>query len=94
MVLTSLPQLNVGELPHRNDRTRNNIITEPHEMYRFLDTPGIDVTNMTFHSNEVLSLTWKHVSEERVPNLRHNDEVIGTYVTARWLRFKNLASMC
>ena len=69
-------------MTERNDRTRAKIITEPHVMYRFLATPGVEVTNLAFASDDVFRLWWKISEEERVPNLRHTKEVIGAYVTA------------
>ena len=71
-----------GKLTERNDRTRTKIITEPHEQYRFLATPGVEVTNVAFASDGVVWLSWKLSAEERVPNLTHTNEVIGSYVTA------------
>jgi hypothetical protein len=51
------------------------------EMYTFLATPGIEVTNL-FAGNEVVWISWRHAQEAHVPNLRHTNEVIGSYVTA------------
>jgi len=58
------------------------IITEPKELYGFLATPGIEVTNLIFASDDVVWLSWKRGVEENLPNLRHTNEVIGAYVTA------------
>jgi hypothetical protein len=33
-----------GKLTERNNRTKSKIITDPYELYRFLSTPGIEVT--------------------------------------------------
>jgi len=71
-----------GKLTERNDRTRTKIITEPHELYRFLGTPGVEVTNLALASDDVVWLSWKVNAEENVPNLPHTNEVIGAYVTA------------
>jgi len=69
-------------LTERNDRTKTKIITEPRELYGFLATPDIEVTNLVFASNDVVWLSWKHGAEKDVPSLRHTNEVIGAYVTA------------
>jgi len=61
---------------------RTKIITEPHELYRFLATPGVEVTNLAFASDDVVWLSWKLSVEEYVPNLTHTNEVIGANVTA------------
>ena len=71
-----------GKLTERYDRTHTKIITEPHELYRFLDTTGIEVTNLSFSSDDVVWLSWNVSAEENVPNLPHSNEVIGAYVTA------------
>ena len=49
--------------------------------YRFLATPGVEVTNRV--CQRWRSLSFVEISaEERVPNLRHTNQVIGAYVTA------------
>jgi hypothetical protein len=48
-----------GKLTERIDRTRTNIITEPHELYRFLAMPGVEVTNLAFASDDAVWLSWK-----------------------------------
>ena len=66
----------------RSNRTQTKLISEPHEMYRFLVTLGIEVLNMMFASDDVVWISWQFSSEERVPSLRHTNEVIGAFVTA------------
>jgi len=43
-----------GKLPQRNDRTRTKIITEPHEMYRFLTKTKVEVTNLAFANDDLV----------------------------------------
>jgi len=45
-------------------------------------TPGIELHNM-LANDDVFWISWQFSSEERVPSLRHTNEVIGAYVTAR-----------
>jgi len=71
-----------GKLTESNDRTQTKVISEPKDLYSFLATPGIVVTNLAFASDDVDCISWKHAAEEHVPNLRHTNEVIGAYVTA------------
>ena len=71
-----------GKLTDRNDRTRTKIITEPHDLYRFLATPGVEVTNLAFANGDLVWLSWKVAAEENVPYLPHTNDVIGAYVTA------------
>jgi hypothetical protein len=52
------------------------------ELYRFLTTPGIEVTSLIFASDEVVWVSWRYSDEEQVPNLKHTNEVLGAYVTA------------
>ena len=51
-------------------------------MYRFIATPGVELTNLTFTSDDVFWLSWNVTAEQNVPNLYHTYEVIGVYVTA------------
>jgi hypothetical protein len=73
----------LGKLTERYDRTRTKIITEPHELYKFLATPGVELTNLAFASDDVAWLSWKMTAEENVPHLPRTNEVIGACVTAR-----------
>jgi len=43
-----------GKLMERNDRTMTKIITESKELYVFLATPGIEVTNLVFASDDLV----------------------------------------
>ena len=70
------------KLTERKDRTQSRVITEPKELYNFLVTPGIDVTNLAFASDHVVWISWKYSAEDRVQYLRHTNEVIGAYVTS------------
>jgi len=70
------------KLTDRNDRTMTKIISEPKDLYEFLATPGVGVTNLAFASDDVVYISWKRGAEEDVHNLRHTNDVIGAYVTA------------
>ena len=65
-----------GKLTERSDRTLTKLITVPHNLYRFLASPGVEVTNLAFSSDDVVWLSWKLSAEENVPYL------IGAYVNA------------
>ena len=69
-------------MTERNVRTRTKIITVHHELYFLLATPGVEVTNLIFESDDVVWLSWKLSAEEHVTNLPHTNVVIGAYVTA------------
>ena len=71
-----------GKLTERNNRTKTKMVTEPRELYRFLSTPGIEVSNLMFVSDEAVWVSWSYTAEEKVPTLKHTNEVIGAYVTA------------
>jgi len=75
-----------GKLTERRDRTQSKVISEPKVLYNFLATPGIEVTNLAFASDDVVWISWKLSAERHVPNLRHTNEVIGAYVTAGAMR--------
>jgi len=70
------------KLTERNDRSLTKIIKEPKDLYGFLSTLGIEVTNLIFASDDVIWFSWKYGAEEQVSILRHTNEVIGAYVTA------------
>jgi len=70
-----------GKLTERNNRTRSKMITDPQELYRFLVMPGIEVVNLMIASDQVCWASWRYAEEEKIPSLRHTNEVIGSYVT-------------
>jgi hypothetical protein len=57
------------------------MISEPNELYRFLATPGIEVASLLFVSDSVVWASWRYMDEEKIPHLKHTNEVIGAYVT-------------
>jgi hypothetical protein len=71
-----------GKLTERSNHAQTKLISEPHELYRFLVTPGIEVVNMMFASDDMVWISWQYSSEEHVPSLRHTNVVIGPFVTA------------
>jgi len=70
-----------GKLTERNDRTQTKVISEPKVQYSFLSTPGIEVKNLAFASEDVVWISWNHAAEEHVPYLCHTKEVPVAYVT-------------
>ena len=71
-----------AKLTERSNRTQTNLISQPAELYRFLVTPGVEVQNMLFAKDDVVWISWQYSADERVPSLRHTNEVIGAYVTS------------
>jgi hypothetical protein len=71
-----------GKFTERSNRTQSRKISDPNELYRFIATPGIEVTSMMFASDEVVWVSWRFSDEEKIPNLKHTNEVLGAYVTA------------
>ena len=58
------------------------MISDPQELYGFLSTPGIEVAALMFARDDVAWASWQYIAEENVPNVRHTNEVVATYVTA------------
>jgi len=71
-----------GKLTERSNRSQTKLISQPAELYRFLVTPGVEVQNVLFAGDDVVWISWQYSADERVPSLRHTNEVIGAYVTA------------
>jgi hypothetical protein len=71
-----------GKLTERSNRTQTKLISQPAELYRFLIAPGVAVQNMLFVTDDVVWISWQYSADERVPSLRHTNEVTGAYVTA------------
>ncbi|GFG37031.1 hypothetical protein Cfor_05731 [Coptotermes formosanus] len=58
------------------------MIADPHELYKFLATPVVEVTLQLFANDDVIWVTWRVSEKEKIPSLRHTNEVICAYVTA------------
>ena len=43
-----------GKLNEKNDRTKAKMISDPHELYRFLATPGFEVASLVFASDAMV----------------------------------------
>jgi hypothetical protein len=71
----------VGKLTEPNNPVRTNITSYPREFYRFLATPGIEVLNLMFASDDVVWASWRFISEGKIPSLRHTNEVLGAFFT-------------
>jgi len=52
------------KLTERNDRTMTKMITNPKYLYGFLSTPGVEVMNLAFASDDVVSKSWKCGAEK------------------------------
>ena len=42
----------------------------------------MEVQNALFTSDDVVWISWQYSADERVPSLRHTNEIIGAFVTA------------
>jgi len=71
-----------GKLTERSNKTQTKLISEPGELYIFLVTPNVEVQNTLFANDDVVWISWQYSADERVPSLRHTNQVIGAYVTA------------
>ena len=56
-----------GKLTERNNRTKTKIISDPHEMYGFLATPGTEVVSLTFDNDVLVWASWRFVEEKKSP---------------------------
>jgi hypothetical protein len=56
------PNIRWGRFTERNNRTLSKMISDSQELYRFLITPGIEVTNLLFDSDEVV---WDFMALQR-----------------------------
>jgi hypothetical protein len=71
-----------GKFCENHRRPQTQLISDPQELYRFLATPGIEVTTLLFAGYSVCWISWRHADETDVPILRHTNDVIGSFVTA------------
>jgi len=67
-----------GKWAKRQNRTQTKLISDPHELYRLLATPGVEVVNLIIASESVVWASWRYIAKE-MPSLRHT-EVTAAYV--------------
>jgi hypothetical protein len=65
------------KLTERSNRKQTKLISQPAELSRFLVTPGVEVQNMLFANDDVVWICGQYSADERVPSLRHTNNVIG-----------------
>jgi hypothetical protein len=68
------------KLTERQNRTQTKLISDPHELYRFLAAPGVEVVSLLIACDNVVWASWRYTADEQVPSLRHTNEVITAYV--------------
>jgi hypothetical protein len=69
------------KLTERQNRTQTKLIWDPHELYSFLATSGIEVVNLVLARDSVVLISWSYMAMEYVENLRHTNWVVGANVT-------------
>lgn len=53
-----------GNLTESNNSPKIKLIADPQELFRFLGTFGIELTNLLFTDDDVMFVTLKYVVEE------------------------------
>ena len=73
-------ELALGKLAERQNLIQNKLISDPHDLYRFLATLGVEVMNLLFASDNVVWASWRYNAEEQVPRLNHTNVVIAAFL--------------
>jgi len=55
-----------GKMTENPRITQTKLISDPQELYRFLFTPGIEVTNLLFAGDALVWVAWRHAEEAHV----------------------------
>jgi hypothetical protein len=71
-----------GRLGERALRSQRTLRFDPQELYRFLATPGVEVSSLLFVKDQAAWISWLHSDERHAPSLKHANDVIASYVTA------------
>ena len=53
-----------GKLAERQNRNQTKLISDPHELYRFLANPGVEVVILLFASDSVVWASWRYIAED------------------------------
>ena len=57
------------------------MISDPEELNNFSATPDIEVMNMMFAIDDLVSASWRFIEGENIPSLYHTNELISAMVT-------------
>jgi hypothetical protein len=69
------------------------MISDPEELYRFLATPGIEVENLIFSSDQVVWASWRYI-DEKIPSLRRKTKLSElSFIQKRKLRGTEMAAL-
>jgi hypothetical protein len=68
------------------------MISDPQELYRFLAMPRIEVENLLFASDKDVWASCRYIHKEKIPSIRHTNEVIKAFVTAGDRQYLTLIS--
>ena len=71
-----------GKLGENPVRTQKQLISDPKDLYRFLETRGIEVATLVFAGDSVCCIAWRHSDETHAPMLRHTNDVIVSFVNS------------
>jgi hypothetical protein len=52
------------------------MISDPEELNNFSATPDIEVMNMMFAIDDLVSASWRFIEGENIPSLSHTNELI------------------
>ena len=69
-----------GKLAERYKGTLTKLISDRHELCRFLATPEVEVVNMLFATDSFVWASLRYIAEEKVPSLRHTNQEIAAFV--------------
>ena len=77
---TILIEFHEAETDGRNKKTNFKMISDPRELYRFLATPGMEVANVIFASDDLVCVSWRFIAESL--SLRHTNEIVEEFASA------------
>jgi hypothetical protein len=71
-----------GKMTKRPKGPQTKLISDPQELYRFIAAADIEVCSMLLTNDKVVWIEWRYAKADSVPNLPHNNDVVGSFVTA------------
>jgi len=77
-----MSQFDVGKIDREKQQNADEVNLAAWRTVQIPATPGVGVQNVLFGNDDVVWISWQYSADERVPSLRHTNEVIGAYVTA------------
>ena len=77
-----MSQFDVGKIDREKQEDEDDVNVAAYRTVQIPRNARCGSENMLFANDDVVLISWQYSADERVPSLRHTNEVMGAYVNA------------